>query len=369
MTLKVRAAVLHAAAAPLEIESLDLRPPQRGELLVKMAAAGVCHSDWHVASGDTKHPLPAVLGHEGAGTVVEVGEGASGFQAGDRVTLNWAPSCGACFYCRVGRPSLCGTYVESIWAGTMLDGQTRLSLSGHPVYHYCSLACFADHVVVPSQSCVKMDAAVPPTVAALIGCAVTTGVGAVLNTARVARGSSVAVFGAGGVGLSVVMGARLAGAETIIAVDRVAVKAELARQFGATHALTAGGDCVERIASLTDGRGADYVFEAVGLPAVQEQCLAAARPGGMIVLAGLAPMGSKTNLPGALITREEKTIAGSYYGTADAARDFPRYAQYYLDGRMDLERLISRTYRLEQINEAFAEMLSGETARGVIVFE
>ena len=209
---------------------------------------------------------------------------------------------------------------------------------------------------------------VPLTVAALIGCAVTTGVGAALNTARIRPGSSVAVFGAGGVGLSVIMGAKLAGASRIIAVDKAEGKLDIARGFGATDAVMAGPRAVDAIKGLTAGRGADYVFEAIGIPAVQEQGLEATRKGGTLVLVGISPMGSGTNLPGAIIARQEKTITGSYYGTANPARDFPLIAELYQRGLLDLQRLISREYPLAQINEAYAAMLGGETARGVIVF-
>jgi Zn-dependent alcohol dehydrogenase len=283
------------------------------------------------------------------------------------VALNWAPNCGECFYCLNERPSLCGTYVGPLWAGTMLDGTTRLSQNGRPVYHFSALACFAEYTVVPEPCCVPMPRAVPLAVAALIGCAVTTGVGAVLNTARVRPGSSVVVYGAGGVGLSILMGARLSGASRIIAVDRVSAKCDIAQAFGATDTLLGGPDTVEAIRALTGGRGADYVFEAIGLPAVQEQCLEAVRPGGLVVLAGISPMGSGTNLPGAIITRQEKTVTGTYYGSANPARDFPRYAELYQRGQLDLDRLVSRTYPLEQINDAYADMLAGDTARGVVV--
>ena len=205
-------------------------------------------------------------------------------------------------------------------------------------------------------------------VAALIGCAVTTGVGAVLNTAEVEPGSSVAVFGAGGVGLSIIMGAKLAGAAQIIAVDTNEAKCDLAHSFGATEVLINSPEVIQDIRKLTDGRGADYVFEAIGIPAVQELCLDAARPGGTVVLVGISPMGSGTNLPGAIITRQEKTVTGSYYGTANTARDFPLYAGLYLKGKLDLGRLITKSYSLEQINEAYADMLKGEMARGVIIF-
>ena len=366
--MKVKAAVFYEPGVPFAVETLDLAPPRAGEVLVRVAAAGVCHSDWHLMTGATRHATPVVPGHEGAGVVAAVGPGVARVAVGDHVALSWAPSCGACFYCLHNRPSLCETYIAPLWAGTMLDGTTRLSRDGRPVYHFSALACFAEYTVVPEVCCVPLAADIPLTVAALIGCAVATGVGAALNTARIRPGSSVAVFGAGGVGLSIIMGARLAGASRIIAVDTHEAKGVIAQAFGATDILMAGPDTVRAIQNLTEGRGADTVFEAIGLPAVQETCLAAARPGGLVVLAGIAPMGSATNLPGALITRQEKTVTGCYYGSANPARDFPLYADLYRRGLLDLDRLISRTYPLEAINAAYADMLGGEIARGLIVF-
>lgn len=367
--MQTRTAVLHAVGAPITVETLDLAAPRTGEVLVRIHAAGVCHSDWHLVSGATQHPLPAALGHEGAGEVIAVGSGVTRLSVGDHVSLNWAPACGACFYCLHDSPNLCDAYLDPIWAGVMLDGSPRYALGGQPVYHYCGLGCFSDYVVAPEQSCVRLDPRVPAAVAALIGCAVTTGVGAVLNTAQVRPGSSVAIFGAGGVGMSMVLGAKLAGAARIIVVDSAPNKADQALHLGATHFVPAGDDAIAEIRALTAGRGVDYSFEAVGLPAVQEACLAAARPGGVIVLAGLAPMGSSTNLPGAVLTRQEKTVKGSYYGSAHPQRDFPLYASLYLDGLLDLEGLITRTYRLEEINAAYAEMLAGQVVRSVIVLE
>lgn len=366
--MKVQAAVFYEVGVPFKIETLDLEAPRAGEVLVRVAAAGVCHSDWHLMTGATRHTTPVVPGHEGAGVVEAVGEGVTRVKPGDHVALNWAPNCGSCFYCLNDRPSLCSTYVGPLWAGTMMDGTTRLSKEGQPVYHFSALACFAEYAVVPQVCCVPLSQEVPLTIAALIGCAVTTGVGAVLNTAKIRPGSSVAVFGAGGVGLNIVMGAKLAGASRIIAVDRSEAKGDIAQEFGATDILMAGPDTPAAIHHLTEGRGADYVFEAIGIPAVQEQCLEAVRPGGTIVLVGVAPMGSNTNLPGAIITRQEKTVTGSYYGTANTTRDFPLYADLYLKGKLDLDRLVSKTYSLDQINEAYADMLSGEIARGVIIF-
>ena len=366
--MKINAALLYKAEQPFQIQEVDLAEPATGEVLVKIAAAGVCHSDYHLVTGDTKHPMPVVAGHEGAGVVEAVGPGVVDLKEGDHVGLNWAPNCGHCFYCLRDRPNLCTTFVGPLWAGTMMDGTTRLSVNGEPVYHFSAVACFAEYAVVPQECCIGLRKDLPLEVAALIGCAVTTGVGAALNTVRVEPGSSVAVFGAGGVGLNIIMGAQLGGACQIIAVDTNEVKGDLARTFGATDVLINSHDVVQDIRNLTEGRGADYVFEAIGIPAVQELCLDAVRPGGTVVLVGVSPMDSGTNLPGAIITRQEKTVTGSYYGTANTARDFPLYATLYQSGKLDLERLISKTFRLDQINEAYAEMLEGKLARGVIVF-
>ena len=366
--MTIQAAVLRGAHEPFSIESVELAPPGPDEVLVKVVATGVCHSDWHLVSGATSHPMPVVPGHEGAGVVESVGGNVTNVSVGDHVALNWAPNCGTCFYCMRGQNSLCAAFLEPIWAGTMMDGTTRLSQNGKPIFHFSGLACFAEKTVVPSQCCVPLSKEVPLTIAALVGCAVTTGVGAALNTAKIKPGSSVAVYGVGGVGLSIVMGAKLAGASQIIAIDRSESKIATAISFGASSGTTSGDGDVEFIRAQTEGRGADYVFEAVGIPSLQEKCLAAARPGGVIVFAGISPMGSATNLPGAILTRQEKTVMGSYYGSANPARDFPLYADLYMRGKLDLDRLVTRTYSLHEINEAYADMLSGAVARGVIVF-
>ena len=365
--MTIRAAVLRAPGEPIRVESLDLSPPKAGEVLVKVAAAGVCHSDWHLVTGDTRHPMPAVLGHEGAGTVAAFGDGVEGLELGQLVALSWAPSCGGCYYCGAGRPNLCETFVGPIWAGTMLDGTPRLSQNGQPIFHYSALACFAEYAVVPAVCCVPMPEGIPAEVAAVVGCAVTTGVGSVLNTAKVAPGQSAVVFGVGGVGLSTVMGAKLAGADPIVAVDPLPSRRDAAIDLGATHAASPE-ESIALVRSLTGGRGADVVFEASGLPRVQELAFELVRPGGTLVLSGLAPMGSGTNLPGALIVRQEKTVMGSYYGTADPPVDFPRYAEWYRQGKLPLDRLISRRYPLDEVGPAFEDMLAGRTRRGVIHF-
>lgn len=245
----------------------------------------------------------------------------------------------------------------------MIDGTTRLSLNGKPLFHYSALACFAEYCVVPEQCCVKMPIGIKPEIAAVIGCAVATGVGSVLNTAQVKAGSSVVVIGAGGVGLSTVMGAKLAGANPILAIDPLESRRAAAIDLGADFALEGASGVKE----ATAGRGADYVFEAVGRPELQELAVELARPGGTIVFSGLSPNGSSTNIPGSRLVREEKTVMGSYYGTCDAKRDFPRYAELYLQGKLPLDRLISHRYPLERINEAYEDMLRGVSTRGVII--
>jgi Zn-dependent alcohol dehydrogenase len=287
---------------------------------------------------------------------------------GDHVVLNWAPACGTCFYCARDKANLCETYTGPIWAGTMLDGTTRLSWRGGPVYSYCGLAAIAERTVVPRQSCVKISAEVSQEAAALVGCAVATGVGAALFTARVRAGESVVVLGCGGVGLSAIQGARLAGAGFVMGVDAQMEKITVGRHFGADSVVMADDDLVRIVRYHTGGRGADHVFEAIGAPAVQEKALELVRPGGTLTLCGLAPMGSATNFPSAVITRQEKTIKGSYYGSVNAMRDFPMLIELYRRGRLNLDDMITRRYALEQVNEAYQDMVEGKLARGLIVF-
>ncbi|CAG0935518.1 S-(hydroxymethyl)glutathione dehydrogenase / alcohol dehydrogenase [Thermoflexales bacterium] len=367
--MKIQAALITAPQQPIQIEMLELDPPRAGEVLVQIKACGVCHSDYHLISGATKHPLPVVPGHEGAGIVEAVGDGVTRIQPGDHVVLNWAPSCGHCFYCLRGKPNLCDTFVGPIWNGVMLDGTPRLRWNDQPVYHFSALAAFAEYAVVPQETCVVIRNDVLLSVAALVGCAVTTGVGAVLYSAQVQAGDRVAVFGCGGVGLSVILGAQLAGAQQIIAIDRVPQKLELAKQFGATDVIDASkADAVALVRQLTAGRGADVTFEVTGVPQLQTAGVEAARPGGKAVWVGLSAMESSTSLSGAQLVRQEKTVIGSYYGSAHTARDFPFLLDLYAAGKLNLDRLISRTYRLVEINAAFEAMLNGEVARGVVTF-
>lgn len=366
--MQMKAAILTEANTPFRIETVELDEPKAGEVLIKITASGVCHSDWHVATGTTHHPMPVITGHEGAGVVQAIGEGVTRVSVGDHVTLSWTPDCGECFYCQNNQPNLCETYTEPIWAGVQLDGTSRVTWQGDPVFIYCGLGTFAEYAVVPQQSCVPIRKDVSLEVASLVGCAVATGVGAAMYTADVRAGQSVVVYGAGGVGLNIIQGAKLCGADPIISVDTNTAKMDIAKEFGATHTLMSDDQTIANIRKLTGGRGADHVFESVGLPKLQEIALDAARPGGMLTLVGLSPMGSGTNLPGAVITRTEKTIRGSYYGTVNPRRDFPLFVDLYKAGKLKLDELITRQYSLDQINEAYQDMLTGEVARGIIVF-
>lgn len=366
--MKTRAAVLTAPNRHFEVVTLDLQPPRDGEVLVQIKACGVCHSDWHVATGDTQQPMPCVTGHEGAGVIVETGPNVRDLRPGQHVMLSWAPDCGECFYCLRGQPNLCTTYTDPLWEGVMLDGTPRLSWDGAPVYHYCGLAAFSEYAVVPVPACIPLPDDMPLAPAALVGCAVATGIGATFYTAQVRPGQSVVIYGAGGVGLNAIQGAALCGAYPIIAVDLGGEKDAIARTMGATHFVQGCAGAVEAIHALTGGRGADHVIETVGAVAVQEQALGAVRPGGVLTLVGLSSMGSGTNLPGALIVRKEFTIKGSYYGSVSPRRDFPRFVELYQAGRLKLDELIARTYPLDAINTAFADMLSGAPGRGVVVF-
>ncbi|MCY4062113.1 MAG: Zn-dependent alcohol dehydrogenase [Chloroflexi bacterium] len=366
--MQMQAAILTEPHTPFRIESVALDPPKAGELRVKLAASGICRSDWRVAIGTAPKPMPIVTGHEGAGIVEAVGAGVTRAQVGDHVTLTWAPICGECFYCQRGKANLCAAYRPAIATGLLDDGTARVHWRGEPVYILAGLGSFAEYAVVREASCVPIRRDVPLDVAALVGCAVATGVGAAMYTGRVGAGASVAVFGAGGIGLNIIHGAQLCGAHPIIAVDANEAKSARARQFGATHTLSSAEKTVDQIQALTGGRGVDHAFEAVGIPKLQERAFAATRPGGTLTLVGTAPDGSTTNLPGAVITRSEKIVRGCSYGSVNPQRDIPLLLDLYRAGKLKLEQLITRRYRLDQINHAYTDLLSGELARGIIVF-
>jgi NDMA-dependent alcohol dehydrogenase len=365
----MRAAVLFAPGERLRVVDVELAAPGPREVRVRLAATGVCASDWHTVTGAIPSPTPSVLGHEGAGVVEEVGAEVRAVAAGDHVVLSWLPACGRCRHCEAGRPNLCSVAAPALLAGTLLSGERRLAHAGEPLYHYSFLSTFAEEVVVDEASCVPIRRDVPLAVAALVGCAVMTGYGAVVNRARVAPGSTVLVQGAGGVGLSAVMAAALSGAGRVVVADPVAAKRELALQVGATDVLDPGdGDVVEAVRALTGGEGADYAFEAAGRTELLEQAFAATRRAGTIVAVGVPAAGATVTLPGPQLVREEKVVTGSLYGSCRPRQDMPAILDLYAAGRLPLDRLVTRTYRLEQINDTFDDMLAGTLARGVVVF-
>jgi NDMA-dependent alcohol dehydrogenase len=365
----MRAAVLREIDRPLTVEDVELADPGSGEVTVRIAASGVCHSDWNVITGATPNPLPVVLGHEGAGVVEAVGPGVSAVEEGDHVILSWLPFCGECFYCTQGRGVLCDVAMADMFDGTLPGGTLALSQNGAPLYHYSYLSTFAERCVVPETCCVPIRKDASLQVAALVGCAVMTGFGAAVLRARVEPGSTAVVYGAGGVGLSAILGCRLAGARAIVAADPVAFKRETALALGATHAADPANEDVGEVArELTDGRGADYAFDTAGAQGVVAQAYDVVRRGGTVVSVGIPPLGATADLPAPALPREEKVVTGSFYGSCRPHIDMPLVIDLYLEGRLDLDALVSRTYPLEEINEAFAAMNAGEVARGVIVF-
>ena len=365
----MRAAVLRETGGPLSVEDVELADPGSGEVTVRLAASGVCHSDWNVVTGATPNPLPAVLGHEGAGVVEAVGAGVTEVAEGDHVILSWLPACGKCFYCVAGRGVLCDVAMADMFEGTLPGGTLALSQNGESLYHYSYLSTFAERCVVPESCCVPVRRDAPLPVAALVGCAVMTGFGAAVLRAQVAPGSAAVVYGAGGVGLSAILGCKLAGARTIVAADPVRFKRQTALALGATHALDPSAEDVPAaLRELTDGRGADYAFDTAGAPGVVAQAYEAVRRGGTVVAVGIPPVGATADLPAPSLPREEKVVTGSFYGSCRPRVDMPLVVDLYMEGRLDLDALVSRTYPLAEINEAFAAMNGGEVARAVIGF-
>ncbi len=364
----MRAAVLHEVGTPLAIEDLVLEPPRAGEVQVRIEAAGVCHSDYHYMTGDLRCPLPVVVGHEGAGVVEDVGAGVETVRAGDMVALLWRPRCGRCPYCLTGQPVLCRLgRVQATTGGLPDDGTTRLRLGDRQVHHLMGVSCFAERVVVSEKSVVRVPDGVPPRIAAITGCAVITGVGAVLNVLGNCAGRSLLVLGAGGVGLSAVMGARLVGADPIVVVDVDAAKLALAERLGATHVVDAGrADPVEAVMTeLPDG--VDAAIEAVGRAETIQQAFACLRGGGTIVAVGLARAGATVQLPINELVQRQKRVIGSLYGSANALVELPRLLALYLAGRLPLDALVGEQYALESVNEAYAALTRGAVGRAVLV--
>lgn len=360
----VKAAVLYGFDEPLVVQEVELDPPRQGEILVRMAASGVCHSDLHVVQGIHPTSLPVILGHEGAGVVESVGPGVSHVGPGDHVMLTWLPYCGVCRQCARGKPNLCE---DVAWYdATLQDGTCRFHRGGVRIHHY-NTSSFAERSVVPARTAIPVDPSLPLIQLALMGCAVMTGVGAALNTARVRPGDTVAVVGCGGVGLNVVQGAAIAGARTIVAVDPVAAKLELARELGATHGVDpSGGDAIAEVRALTGG--VDHSFEALGRPETIELAIELTGRGGQAILIGMAPPAARVPFDALTATLEERVIRGCWYGSCRPLADFPLLVELYRSGRLRLDPLIVEI-GLDGVNDAFARMQSGEAARSVIVYD
>ena len=375
--MKTLAAVLHqrglpapyAQSKPLVIEELELDPPGEGEVLVEMSAAGLCHSDLSVINGTRLWPLPIVIGHEACGVVREPGKGVKDLREGDHVVFSFLPTCGHCPMCSAGRAALCEPGVLANRSGRLITGGVRFRKPGEgPVHHHSGVAGYSQFSVVARESIVKIEPDVPMETAVLFGCAIMTGVGAVVNTAKVAAGTSVAVFGMGGVGLSVIMGAKAAGAWPIVAIDFLAAKESLAKQCGATHFVNAStGDAVAAIRDITHG-GAETAFEAVGDERVIAQAFGATRRGGRTVCIGLPHPERMLTIPALAFAAEERVLMGSYMGSCVPSRDIPRFIGMYRAGLLPVDLLRTREIRLDEVNEAFDRLDRGEVARQVIRF-
>jgi len=361
-----RAAPYHHSR-PLSVVELDLGSPGPGEALVRIVAAGLCHSDLSVINGTRPRPMPMVLGHEAAGVVEEAGPGVTYVRPGDHVVFSFVPVCGACVECQSGRPALCEPGALANAAGTLLSGTRPFSLADQRINQHLGVSGFAERTVASVASLIKVGAEVPLDHAALFGCALLTGMGAVLNTARAEASSSVVVHGLGGVGLSAVMAARLAGCHPIVAVDAIGIKLELARRLGASDVVLAGPDTVAEIRDLTGG-GAHYAFEAVGSAAVLRVAYLATRRGGTTVSIGLPPPDSSVDVPALSLVAEERRLLGSYMGSAVPRRDIPRYLALYQAGVLPVAELHSRSVRIDELNSAFDALAAGEVARQLLTF-
>jgi Zn-dependent alcohol dehydrogenase len=371
----VRAAVLmrsgdpgpFASTEPIQIRELKLDQPGAGELTIKIHAAGLCHSDLSVINGDRPRPVPIVLGHEAAGEVTEIGAGVTGFKAGDRVVLAFVPSCGECEACLAGRAALCVPGAEANTAGTLTSGERRWSgEEGELLHHHLGISAFAEQTIVSELSAIKIPDDLPYELASLFGCAVLTGVGAALNAAEIEPGQTVAVFGLGGVGLAAVMGAKLAGAGRVIAIDPVEHKRALALELGADDALEGGEGTVDQLKAMTDG-GPDRVIETAGSAKVLETAYLATRRGGITVTVGLPNPEAMLSIPAVSLVAEERTLKGSYLGSANPSEMLPQLFDYWRAGKLPVEKLISGRLKLDEINEGFDRLASGEAVRQIVV--
>ena len=361
----MKAAVLYEPGKALRLEEVELDPPKEHEVRVRIAAAGICRSDLHFMKGEAKITLPAVLGHEGAAVVEQVGAGVTTVKAGDHVILSFVPNCGRCYFCTMGRTNLCDTHAAT--GANLFDGTTRLHKNSQRIYHMGKVACFAQEAVVPESGCIPIPKDFPMAQAALIGCCVTTGVGAAMFSAQVQPGSAVAVVGCGGVGLNVIQGARLLSASKIIAVDINDASLEFAMRFGATHMVNSKAqDPVAKIRELTGGLGADYTFEVFGSAETVEVAFNSCRKGGTVVVVGLAPLSQRAAIDPVALVRFEKTLKGSYYGSSRPSLDMLRMVDLYKGGKLNLDDLVTRHYKLDDINKAYDDLERGAPGRGVI---
>jgi S-(hydroxymethyl)glutathione dehydrogenase/alcohol dehydrogenase len=369
--MNVKAAVAHKAGAPLTIETVDLEGPKAGEVLVEIKATGICHTDEFTRSGaDPEGLFPAILGHEGAGVVVELGHGVTSLQKGDHVIPLYTPECRQCEYCLSGKTNLCQAIRVTQGQGVMPDGSSRFSLGGKKLFHYMGTSTFANYTVVPEIALAKIREDAPFDKVCYIGCGVTTGIGAVINTAKVEPGANVVVFGLGGIGLNVIQGARLAGANMIIGVDLNASRKSLAEKFGMTHFVNpqeAGGDLVAYLVNLTKG-GADYSFECIGNVDVMRQALECCHKGwGVSVIIGVAGAGQEIKTrPFQLVTG--RVWKGTAFGGAKGRRDVPKIVDWYMDGKINIDDLITHKLALAEINQGFELMHAGKSIRSVVVF-
>jgi alcohol dehydrogenase len=375
--MKIRAAVLnqmqipqpYAKTKPLSIETIELDPPGPGEVLVKMAAAGLCHSDLSVINGDRPRVMPLVLGHEASGVVEELGPGVVGLERGDHVALVFAPNCGHCLPCREGRPALCEPGFAASGAGTLLGGHRRVHRADKSVLnHHAGVSCFAEYAVLARGSLVKIDPELPFDIGALFGCAVLTGVGAAINCGQMKLGNSAAIVGAGGVGLSALLGALAAGARQIVAIDKLDSKLKIASSLGATHTFRADDpDLVANVKAATNG-GVDVAIEAASAVAALDTAFKITRRGGTTVTVSLPPPSATLNVPAVNLVVEERTLKGSFLGSAVPQRDLPRYISLYFAGRLPIDKLVTHRIKLDEINLGFDRLANGEAIRQVIIF-
>lgn len=368
MDRQAKAVVCREWGKPLQVETITVEGPKRDEVTIKIAACGVCHSDLSAATGKIQYPPPLVLGHEAAGVVIEVGEGVTTFQEGDHVVSTFISMCGKCRQCVRGRPVLCENARKAMF--TLPDGSVRTKdANGESLNVFGACGVMAEYATLHVDNCVKVDDSVPMQNAALVGCAVMTGVGAVFNTAKLEPGSRAAVFGVGGVGLNAIQGCATAGAEMIVAVDSSDTKLDMARQFGATHTVNINEveDAAKAVKKLTGG--VDYAFECVGAGAVVEQAYKCLGRGGTAVVVGVADPKDKTCIGTLALPADERTIKGSWLGSARPQHDFPRILGLYKAGKLKLDELVTRTYPIDDAVQAFDDMVAGKNARGVIVFE